>query len=173
MNALDPVTIGLGLLAAGVICGLLVWLAVRLVRRIPAQPASSQPIPSTSIASNPEAVLIVQSGGRVVYTNPTANEWLLEQGDTLDRSGEEEHTLSEEVRDVLETMHSIRCAEDLCHPTCDFTWLIAHYYERLSVREMADRFGLANKGSAWYRLERARTRFKEALLIELGEDPYE
>ena len=106
-------------------------------------------------------------------TFPTSSEWLLEHGDTLDRSREEDHTLSEQVRDVLETMHSERCDEDLCHPECDFTLLIGYYYERLSVAELAKRYGFKNKGSAWYRLEKARTRMKEAFLLKLGYDPYE
>lgn len=106
-------------------------------------------------------------------TFPTDNEWLLEQGDTLDRSGEEAHTLGEQMRDVLETMHSLRCEEDLCHPECDFTLLVAHYYERLSVSELAQRYGFANKGSAWYRLEKARQRLREAFLLQLGYNPYE
>lgn len=106
-------------------------------------------------------------------TFPTDNEWLLEEGHNLDRSREIDHTLGEEVRDVLETLHSPDCAEDLCHPGCDFTLLVAHYYEKLSVREIALRYGIANKGSAWYRLEKARQRLKEALIEKIGYDPYE
>lgn len=105
---------------------------------------------------------------------PTADDWLLEQGvDLTSRRDEIEHSLGEELRDALETMHSPKCAEDLCHPTCDFTLLLAYWYERLSYREIADRYGWKGKQSAKYRLDMAQNRLKERMIEMMGEDPYE
>lgn len=107
-------------------------------------------------------------------TFPTDSVWLLEEGnDVTSRTSEIEHTLADPLRDALETLHHPRCEYDLCHPDCDFSLLIAHYYEQLSVRELAVRYGHKGKGSAWYRLERARARLKEKLIEDLGGNPYE
>ncbi len=107
-------------------------------------------------------------------TFPTDSLWLFEQGDSIvSRSNEIDHTLGETLRDALETLHSPTCQEDLCHPTCDFSLLIAHYYEQLSISEMVKRYNFRNKGSITYRLDRARERLREATIYLIGYDPYE
>ncbi|HJS29337.1 MAG TPA: GAF domain-containing protein, partial [Anaerolineales bacterium] len=76
MSAFAPATLGLALLAAGVLSGLVVWLAVHLVGRYRAgQAAPFAPLAPT-LAPNSEAVLVIQPGGQVVYANPTARSWL-------------------------------------------------------------------------------------------------
>lgn len=107
-------------------------------------------------------------------TFPTDKDWLLEAGKRVDdRREETAHHLEDHVRDALETLHSLRCSEELCHPTCDFSLLIALYYEGLSFQETIDRYGWANKGSASYRLNKAKERLKEAILLQIGHNPYE
>lgn len=106
-------------------------------------------------------------------TFPTDQTWLLEAGERVDHPHPIEHSLGDQIRDTLEQMHSLQCKEDLCHPSCDFTLLTAHYYERLSVRDMAERYGFGHPGSISHRLDKARERFKEALILQIGYDPYE
>jgi hypothetical protein len=107
-------------------------------------------------------------------TFPTDSIWLLEEGNNItSRHTEIEHTLTEPLRDALETLHAPDCEYDLCAIDCDFSLLIAYYYEKLSVSELAKRYGFRNKGSSWYRLERARERLKEELVQQLGGNPYD
>lgn len=106
-------------------------------------------------------------------TFPTDSTWLLEHGTNVtNRDHEVEGQYDEAMRDALETMHSPKCESDLCHPDCDFCLLIAHYYEGLSVQELAERYGHKLKGSAWYRLDRARQRLKQKF-IETNGNPFE
>lgn len=135
----------------------------------PSSPTRSNRTSSSTLSVNQESASL----SRRRRTFPTDSTWLLEAGTNItSRDAEEEHTLTEPLRDALEQMHSIRCTDELCHPSCDFSLLIAHYYEQLSVQEIADRYGWKGKGSAWYRLERARKRLKEQLILQLGEEPY-
>ena len=105
-------------------------------------------------------------------TFPTESVWLLEQGVNVTSRNTDGGVWDEEMRDVLETLHSPKCVDELCHPSCDFTLLIAHYYEGLSVSEIAKRYGFRNKGSAWYRIDKARGRLKAAFINQIG-DPFE
>jgi PAS domain S-box-containing protein len=76
MLELSPTVLGilLLLLGAGLFAATLV--ALRITPRL--QPAAKTPAPPPATKPNPahnEAVLLVQSGGRVIYINQTAREW--------------------------------------------------------------------------------------------------
>jgi PAS domain S-box-containing protein len=74
MTELSPVAVGIVLLFLGIALTLLTLGITRLLPRL--QPASASPPPPVSpkVAQHNEAVLLVQSGGRIVYMNRPARE---------------------------------------------------------------------------------------------------
>lgn len=77
MPALDPLTIGIILLATGAVFFVLARLLLRIIPYI--QPAqASQPIPDLPlipVSDHKDAALLIQPGGRVVFANEEAREW--------------------------------------------------------------------------------------------------
>ncbi|PKN94620.1 MAG: hypothetical protein CVU44_05920 [Chloroflexi bacterium HGW-Chloroflexi-6] len=81
---------GMGLLIFGLVVVLAAWSFLRVVPRV--RPAQIQPTQHSlpQAQKNEDAVLIVQSGGRISYVNETAREWFdLAEGEqpSLDRIG--------------------------------------------------------------------------------------
>ncbi|MGB8215573.1 MAG: GAF domain-containing protein [Anaerolineales bacterium] len=75
--SLDSVSLGMLLLLTGGVIYLLVWGLPRLLHRVPTSPTPVNPPRNPADASRPnQAVMIVQSGGRVNYINATARQWL-------------------------------------------------------------------------------------------------
>lgn len=74
MLDLSPAASGVLLILLGLVFALLTLLLVRLIPRLPATPDRIQlQIPAT-IDAQDEAVMVVRSGGRVIYINPAARE---------------------------------------------------------------------------------------------------
>ncbi len=81
---------GIGLLIFGLVFILLVWSFLRIIPRV--RPAQIQPVQHSlpQMQGNDDAVLIVQTGGRISYVNEIAKEWFdLAEGEqpSLDRIG--------------------------------------------------------------------------------------
>jgi hypothetical protein len=79
MFGLDPWLLGTLILGSGL--GLLgLWrLLLRIVpsiQPIPAPPPLSSAIMSLDLAKNDDAILLVQPGGKILFTNRTLREWL-------------------------------------------------------------------------------------------------
>jgi GAF domain-containing protein/nitrogen-specific signal transduction histidine kinase len=67
--------LGLGLILAGLVFTILVWAFLRLLpRHDPTSGAVTSPTPSFESQSN-DAVIVIQSGGRVEYMNRLARDW--------------------------------------------------------------------------------------------------
>ena len=62
-------------------------------------------------------------------------------------------TMLDHTRDIIEKRLSAR----------DREVLLAAYYERLSYRELAERFNFNNKGSAWFAVQRAMKQLRKHL----------
>lgn len=77
--------LGVGLILAGLVVAVLVWIFLRLLprREHPAEAAPARLPPFESQSS--DAVIVVQAGGRVAYMNRPAREWFgLEEGESPD-----------------------------------------------------------------------------------------
>lgn len=88
MNGLDSITVGLTAITLSLLFLGLVVLLLRVVPRIQPliQPPTAPPL-NPENAQTSDAVLLVQIGGRVVYTNQQAREWFghLEEEPNLER----------------------------------------------------------------------------------------
>lgn len=71
----ESLNLGIGLIIAGLVFVILVWGLLRLLPRAPVKaPAAVVHVPSDA-GSSDDAVVLIQSGGRVEYVNARAREW--------------------------------------------------------------------------------------------------
>jgi PAS domain S-box-containing protein len=75
MFDLSPAALGLLLILMGIAFTLLILAITRVLPRLQPTTSTPPPLASPEVAPHHEAVLLIQSGGRVVYMNQAAREW--------------------------------------------------------------------------------------------------
>ncbi len=78
MINLEAVGLGILLVTAGVVFVLLTRILLRAIPRLRPTDISHKPLATlpVQVPANPDAILVIQPGGRVIHTNSRAREWL-------------------------------------------------------------------------------------------------
>ncbi len=78
-----PIFLGIGFLAFGLVSIFLVWWLLRIVPRVHATVQEPVQIPFTQLQKHEDAILVVETGGRIRYLNEVTKEWFdLTDGET-------------------------------------------------------------------------------------------
>jgi GAF domain-containing protein len=77
--------LGIGLVIAGLVFVILVWGVLSLLPRVQASQELKTPFVSSNLNQSNDAIVVIESGGRVDYVNARARDWFgLHENDTAD-----------------------------------------------------------------------------------------